>query len=128
MDTVHCYQNKFIFLVGDGICHDALNNEGCYYDFDDCCSPTATFGAPYCLDCLCKTTGIRTQPALELEVAAADPAGKEPIILTGMVGDQYCDDFLNIPEFNYDGGDCCPNVPLSNKAFDFCQECRECLG
>lgn len=113
--------------MGDGICHDALNNDGCYFDFEDCCSPTSLFGPPYCTECLCKTTGMSSyqQDALEF----LKPEGSsELIIFSGMVGDQNCDDFLNVPEYNYDEGDCCPIVPLSNRAFDFCQECKECLG
>ena len=38
------------------------------------------------------------------------------------IGDGYCDDALNIPECNFDVGDCC----LPNKVTDFCFEC-ECF-
>ena len=40
----------------------------------------------------------------------------------GMVGDQICDDILNYPSCNYDGGDCCLDVVDTS----FCNAC-ECL-
>ena len=39
------------------------------------------------------------------------------------VGDGYCDDPLNIPSCNFDGGDCC----LPSKIVDFCHFC-ECFN
>ena len=39
-----------------------------------------------------------------------------------LVGNGLCNDETNIPECNYDGGDCCVNVNT-----DSCSECN-CLG
>ena len=38
------------------------------------------------------------------------------------VGDGYCDDTANIPECNYDGGDCCGTNAITH----YCSAC-ECL-
>ena len=40
------------------------------------------------------------------------------------IGDDICDDFLNIMECNYDDGDCCINSIEANK---LCDECK-CIG
>ena len=35
------------------------------------------------------------------------------------VGDGYCNDFINIPECNHDGGDCCGDDVNT----DYCDDC-----
>ena len=40
------------------------------------------------------------------------------------IGDNICDDFLNIMECKYDDGDCCINSIEANK---LCNECK-CIG
>ena len=38
-------------LVGDGFCHDMMNNPGCNYDNGDCCLSNITTN--HCTDCTC---------------------------------------------------------------------------
>ena len=37
---------------------------------------------------------------------------------TTLIGDGYCNDIINVPECNFDGGDCCGGN------LDLCMECR----
>ena len=40
-------------LYKDGLCDDANNNEGCYYDGGDCCGCPGEVKAGTCSRCLC---------------------------------------------------------------------------
>ena len=38
-------------LVGNGVCNDEANNEGCNFDGGDCCG--ACVNTEYCTECVC---------------------------------------------------------------------------
>ena len=90
-------------LVGDGFCHDMMNNPGCNYDHGDCCLSNVTTN--HCSNCTCHL--------LETCVAGYHPS----------VGDGYCNDVTNIQQCNFDGGDCCGSCIN----IDLCTNCS-CLG
>ena len=46
-------------MVGDGYCHDELNNLDCSYDGGDCCVNVNT---DYCSECSCLGGGVITSP------------------------------------------------------------------
>ena len=87
-------------LVGDGFCHDMMNNPGCNYDHGDCC--LSNVKTNHCTDCTCHL----------LETCAAG-------FLPPSVGDGYCNDNTNNVECGYDHGDCC----FSNVITDYCMNC-----
>jgi len=108
--------------IHDGYCDDLTNNEYCDWDGDDCCDPKTN--KQYCNICDCpnktalSTTterwsggagGPKTGPTTLLPVLTTtiDNCHDDPNNST--VGDGYCDDWMNIVECNYDGGDCCGN-------------------
>ena len=39
------------YNIGDGVCEDDTNNEGCSYDGGDCCGPNVD--TTYCTECIC---------------------------------------------------------------------------
>ena len=86
-------------LLGDGYCHDELNNLDCDYDGGDCC--LSSLNTEHCSDCACHLQ----QMCL---------AGVHPF-----VGDGYCHDELNNAECSYDGDDCCLS-PVNTK---HCSDC-----
>ena len=97
---------------GDGFCHDELNKEKCHYDAGDCCKPTVFNNV--CNECKCYAANSEnqlyvTRPSIEISC---------PLELTLLMGDQYCNDEANIPQCNYDGGDCCGSTD-----FTFCTDC-----
>merc|ERR1711973_488867 len=77
--------------VGDGVCDARNNNEGCFFDGNDCCNPEADmqFCKRSIKGCRCKRNAFRK---CESE---------------SYVNDGYCDRENNNSECNYDGGDCC---------------------
>ena len=120
---------------GNSIC-DAVNNiESCGYDGGDCCGDFNDYDMCYSVcysfdqmpnqsyvrqhfesisqcfeNCKCKGFYDGTDSFL----AYCNPYH---------YGDGYCDDYLNTPECNYDGGDCCISGHVEQK---YCYEC-ECL-
>ena len=40
-------------------------------------------------------------------------------------GDAYCDDICNVPEYNFDGGDCCKDL-LNDDYCSFCFCYHDC--
>ena len=88
-------------LVGDGYCHDEVNNLEYNYDGGDCCLPPLNLD--HCSSCICQ------------HESCAD--GTNPLVENG-----YCNDETNNVNCNYDGGDCCVNVHTFH-----CSECS-CLG
>ena len=74
-------------LVGDGFCHDMVNNPGCIYDQGDCCLSNITTN--HCTDCECyflETFAARYYPSL---------------------GDGYCNDDTNIEGLFYNSSHRC---------------------
>ena len=39
------------YTIGDGVCNDETNNEGCSYDGGDCCGSNVI--TQYCTECIC---------------------------------------------------------------------------
>lgn len=91
--------------VGDYYCDDETNIPECNYDDGDCCGPNADY--EYCDTCECIDDGIDFGcPQLS------------------WVGDGWCDDLTNIPECNYDDGDCCRKNNEFNKWDLYCNDCE----
>ena len=88
-------------LLGDGYCHDELNNLDCDYDGGDCC--LSSLNSDHCSSCLCQH-----------EICIDG--------INALIGDGYCNIETNNANCNFDGGDCCVNVNS-----DYCSECS-CLG
>ena len=42
-------------LIGNGLCNDEANNEGCNYDGGDCCGNC--INTEHCTECLCHEGG-----------------------------------------------------------------------
>ena len=153
--------------LGDGYCHDELNNPACNYDNGDCCSPTVFTNV--CRQCKChldqslvkkrekKECGLLSQADLEQldrcedhlnipecdysnqqccgkanmhycdDCACLDPRNTDKRDISrcpflGFKGNGLCDDANNIPECDYDGGDCCGHFMVKGH----CQMCA-CL-
>ena len=102
-----CYLDKVCaagYHLADGYCNDETNNLECNYDGGDCCGHN--INTKYCTECKC----------LHQETCLAG-------VNHALVGNGFCNDETNIPECNYDGGDCCgPCIDL-----EYCSECA-CFG
>ena len=85
------------YTIGDGVCNDETNNEGCSYDGGDCCGPNVD--TQYCTDCICYA---------DLDCAA-------PLEL---IGNGFCNDEANTAGCSYDGGDCCADCANTNLCTD----------
>jgi len=91
---------------GDKYCDDANNVPSCNWDGGDCCAKDGKHvETKYCRECLCK-----------------DPNHKGSRCLDGHKKDGFCDDVNNVPECNYDDGDCCNNGHSGQ--FRYCKECE----
>lgn len=95
--------------LGDGYCHDELNNPACNWDNGDCCSPIVYTNV--CQQCKChddlkaasvvkkrKACGVISQAALQLV--------------------DRCEDHLNVPECDYSNKQCCGKANMH-----FCHDC-----
>ena len=107
---------------GDNYCDDSNNNLNCNFDGGDCCGPNVN--TLWCTECLCleegggASGGTTPPPGTTTLSETTTSGGCNP----GWSGDNYCDDFNNNINCNFDGGDCCgPNVNTL-----YCDEC-ECL-
>ncbi|CAN0440595.1 unnamed protein product, partial [Pylaiella littoralis] len=104
--TVDIVANCDSVQVGNGYCNQPNNNAECGYDGGDCCECTCEdrpnqkcgqYGGYTCID--------PEAPCVnddDITVDMLDLCG-----YVGGVGDGYCNQDNNIPECNYDGGDCC---------------------
>lgn len=85
-------------LVGDGFCNAGNNHPGCFFDGNDCCTDSKK---QFCKEgesgCQCVKDAFDKCPS------------------KGNVNDGFCDGGNNIPECNYDGGDCCTRRGLFGK-------------
>ena len=89
---------------GDMVCVDECNIQPFNYDDGDCCLDIRV--CSYCYDCFCHKTGIGREDFSELQYV-------------NLMGDLICSDLCNVPELEYDGGDCCnPNAD-----FSYCEDC-----
>ena len=111
--SVNTGQNgcKYPEHVGDGFCNDATNKEICDYDGGDCC--TIFINVEYCRTCICHEDGKRH---LEIGMNITELG---PCPIQHYKDDGFCDDETNISDCDWDGGDCCREVPFN----DFCTEC-----
>ena len=93
--------------IGDGLCEDENNVPQCDYDGGECCG---IVDKKHCKECKCKDPSFgppkRTFP---------DKCIHE------WIGDGLCEDENNVPECDYDGGDCCIDTEQKH-----CQKC-ECI-
>ena len=91
--------------IGDGYCDDENNIIECNFDGGDCCTDTEH---THCTECLCKTNGDEEDTSKICD-------------MHDWIGDGFCDDENNVPECDYDGGDCCVDTDK-----DYCTIC-ECI-
>ena len=98
----------FAQWIGDGQCDDDNNNPECDFDGGDCCSDTEQI---HCTECLCKTNGS----------SSVEEDLPNTCISHEWIGDGVCDDENNVPECDYDGGDCCVDTEQKH-----CKVC-ECI-
>ena len=102
----HTFPDKCIEpWIGDGLCEDENNVPECDYDGGDCCGKVIK---EHCKECKCK------DPSFGGTVDKDCPKSY-------WVGDGNCDDENNVPECNFDGGDCCIDTEQKQ-----CQKC-ECI-
>ena len=99
--------HEFEESLGDGYCHDELNNAECKYDNGDCCKSPVISNA--CTKCECLLNDEPEQHHYKLDC---------PSDLFMLTNDNFCHDRANIPQCDYDGGDCCGFIELT-----FCTEC-----
>ena len=100
----------FADAMGDGFCHDELNDKYCDFDKGDCCKPLVWTNA--CNMCKC----IRNENPYF--VAETKQLEEHPCNFLSFVDDKHCQDDSNVPQCHYDGGDCCGHIDLT-----FCTEC-----
>merc|ERR1712159_22083 len=96
---------------GDKFCDDDNNNCACGWDGGDCCGKN----------------GNMHQYKYSFQGKCLDPdfvAPKCPI--AKFKGDGVCDDDNNIPDCEFDGGDCCNKPNGKKEQFKFCKKCA-CL-
>ena len=86
-------------MIGDGYCHDEINNDRCNFDGGDCCG--SCINTNFCSKCACHNNitenGIRNP----------------------QIGDGFCNDKTNNFDCGYDGGDCCLDINT-----DLCSQCK----
>ena len=95
------------------------------FDDGDCCLESR-YCALSCVDCTCHTDSNGAYGIIFYKIVNAF---KDKNLLTGMNRvlvfpyNYICNDECNVPEFDYDGGDCClPNN--GGLAFLYCQDCN----
>ena len=88
-----------LYLIGDGYCHDQLNNIECSFDAGDCCGRCVI--TEYCSVCEC----------------IAEDNNQNTI--NPLIGNGICNDETNKEECLYDDGDCCG--PMINS--EYCTQC-----
>ena len=86
------------YNIGDGVCEDDTNNEGCSYDGGDCCG--SNVNKQDCTNCICYADMDCTAPL-------------------DLIGNGFCNDEANTAGCSYDGGDCCGDCANT----DLCTEC-----
>ena len=80
-------------MVGDGYCNTETNNIHCAFDRDDCCYGDLLI-TEYCNRNMVEKCQCLTGETIDDK--------HQPII-----GNGYCNEIANIPDYNYDNGDCC---------------------
>ncbi len=120
---VHCLkfsQGTTCVWEGDGKCNGLNNNLDCAYDGGDCCLPRGEIDCTSCNKeaCICHATlqsychnveGIHP-PNIFFKYVRTKCNQKETCpdwANTNEISDGVCDDYLNMINCAYDGGDCC---------------------
>ena len=109
--------------VGDGFCDGPCNNPAFEFDFGDCCRNDITY--EFCnfdsCECYCFPEGKQYEVgdhcsstyshhrSIYLHEVTSDACLEE------YIGDGTCDGTCNIPQYNFDNGDCC-GAPRFNKS------------
>ena len=101
----HCSSDVDHSFIGDGYCDDVLNNLDCGFDEGDCClNNTITL---FCTICKCYDDTPKEYDSCMVDAVP-------------LIGDGYCDDYLNNPHCGFDEGDCCLNDTIFTM---FCTTC-----
>lgn len=95
---VECVQS----LMGDGFCDDLFNIAKCNFDNGDCCLENVD--TSFCTQCNCYQI-----PSIDNVICA----------FTDFVANGYCEDFANVRECAFDGGDCC-----GDQDYSYCAQCQ----
>ena len=93
-----------VTLIGDGICNDETNNDGCSYDGGDCCGSCVV--TDHCSQCEC--------------IFGAN-------VTNVLIANGFCNDETNTADCNYDGGDCCVNINTDDCSNCTCYHRENCL-
>ncbi|CAN0328463.1 unnamed protein product [Ectocarpus sp. 6 AP-2014] len=105
----------FTVTIGDGFCQVELNTPACHYDGGDCCSCTCNPDDAWVAE------GY-VMPCADGDFACIDPeatcSGDDDVTIGIFENcafpefrrDQFCDTDNNVPECDYDGGDCCEST------------------
>ena len=89
LHVVRCQKSSFDSdWIGDSFCDDGCNTKNFDYDGGDCCLEDIKTNV--CEECICYGETI---PAAQCKVSNIYSGG--------------CNDGCNVPEYEYDGGDCC---------------------
>ena len=115
VDKQPCFNSK---LRGDGNCDDENNNPECDFDGGDCCTDTRHL---QCHDCICKDQNHSNFGVFGVKRIIMKTENTKDCPKSFWIGDGHCDDENNIPECNFDGGDCCIDTEQKH-----CQKC-ECI-
>jgi hypothetical protein len=128
-DWIEC-PVQFHNLTNDGTCHDVTNIELCNYDGGDCCNETAIKSSPGCADCNCLPTTNNTIDNYDIDVNANVTVTDwnylkttKGAIFPETLKDGFCDDELNVLEYDFDGGDCCFPTALGYYHNMYCHHC-----
>eukprot|EP00752_Nemacystus_decipiens_P017790 g15950.t1 len=99
--TVDMFDICRVQEIGNGFCDPMNNIEECVFDGGDCCS--CTCDSPFgCQSFACVDPSA---PCVDDDDITAYMIDDCPSTLS--IGNGFCDEVNNIPECNYDGGDCC---------------------
>eukprot|EP00752_Nemacystus_decipiens_P018348 g16460.t1 len=96
--------------IGDGWCDLGNNKPECLYDGGDCCECTCDTGTDFDDDYRCnELTGFA---CIDPEAPCMDDDGVTADMLEDcgspiLIGNGRCNEDNNLPECNFDGGDCC---------------------
>jgi hypothetical protein len=116
---------------GNGLCSPHANTLACNWDGGDCCYETCKYNVDSISGASCYFSTLQCldpDPASHaVDVSLRRPSDFEPAVIDEndplsphadckqdpRVGDSLCNDDLNFPECDYDGGDCCPSTCLT---------------
>ena len=106
----------------DGHCDDICNYPSLNFDGGDCCQEV--IDRSFCSDCFCYQDCSRHPDAAEF-CFKSHANNTNDACNSSWISDGNCDDGCNVPELNFDGGDCCQESNLFMTCHDcFCyQDC-----